>query len=834
MWLLLLLCGAAFAAAQDTAWLAGRVRDAGGDPLRYAHVTAYELRPMRGAVTDEQGRFQLALPADTLVAVRFSYSGYATVDTAVRVAAGETLLMELRLEGMTKRLELVTIRVEKSRATTFTTIDMERIEHNVGPQGGVEALLKTLPDVSSNNELSSQYSVRGGSFDENLVYINHVEVYRPQLVRNGQQEGMSIINPDLVERIDFSPGGFDATYGDRMASVLDIAYRRPQQFGGRLSASLLGASATVEGLAGERLTYALGMRYHSNRYLFNSLDTKGNYTTRYGDLQALLSYKVNDKLDLHLMGIATRNAYGLIPEEQTTTFGGFMEVMQFRVYYEGEEADSYRTRMGALTLDYHPRDDMRLRWTTSAQHNHEAELYDILSQFWLYELNVGSINADGETEALDRGIGSFLEHARNYYDNTVFSTELQATHLVRLGSWNWGVKVQHEQVRDRMREWKWVDSAGYAMPSVQPLPGDGNNEPQVPVLQLFCRSNHSVSTSRLMAYAQRNVDFYNQRGDFFSLVAGVRLQAYDIDFSNDNLTGNASNYPHVPLFDDSSAHCRQLLLSPRLSLNYKPKWQRDILLRLAGGVYSQAPAYREYRYDDGTLNHAIRAQRSYQAMGTMDWNFRLGERPFKFTADLYYKYITDLIPYRIDNLRIRYDATNSAVGYAAGLSLRLSGEVVEGLESWASLSLMKTQQDIEGDEYGWLDRPTDQRVNFKVFFQDYVPRVPFWRMSLNFIVGSGLPFTFPGQTDFTQGYRYPAYFRVDWGNTVQLSRLKRLQDSWLMRHVKDVLLTVEVFNLFDYKNVVSYIWVADYNNVYYPVPNYLTARQLSFKLTVTF
>ena len=822
------------ARAQDTAWVAGRVRDLGGNPLQYAHVTATGLRPVRGAETDAQGRFRLALPADSLVALRFSYSGYATVDTTVRVGAGETLTMELRLEGMSKRLEVVKISVEKSRTTTFTTIDMERIENNVGPQGGVESLLKTLPDVGSNNELSSQYSVRGGSFDENLVYINHVEVYRPQLVRNGQQEGMSIINPDLVERIDFSPGGFDATYGDRMASVLDITYRRPQAFEAKASASLLGASLSAEGPVGARWAYAVGLRHHSNRYLFNSLDTKGNYTTRYGDVQALVSYKVSDALDVRLMGIGTRNVYGLIPEEQTTTFGGFMEVMQFRVFYEGEEADAYRTLMGAVALDYHPREDMQLRWTTSVQRNREEELYDILSQFWLYELNVGSVNENGETELLDRGIGSFLEHARNYYINNVFSSELQGTHRVRMGSWNWGVKVQHERVRDRMREWKWVDSAGYAMPTVQPQPGDSSNGPQVPVLQLFCRANHTVGTTRLMAYGQRSVDFYNERGDLFSLVAGVRLQAYDIDFSDDNTTGNVSNYPHVPLFDDTSAHCRELFLSPRISLNYKPKWEHDVLFRIAGGLYGQAPAYREYRYDDGTLNHAIRAQQSYQVMGTVDWNFRLGDRPFKFTTDLYYKYITHLIPYRIDNLRMRYDANNEAVGYAAGLSLRLSGEVVEGLESWASLSLMKTQQDIEGDGFGWIARPTDQRVNFKVFFQDYVPRVPFWRMSLNFIVGSGLPFTYPSQRDFSERYVYPAYFRVDWGNTVQLSRFERLQGSWLMRHVKDVLLTVEVFNLFDYKNVVSYTWVADYNNVYYPVPNYLTARQLNFKVTVTF
>jgi len=452
----------------------------------------------------------------------------------------------------------------------------------------------------------------------------------------------------------------------------------------------------------------------------------------------------------------------------------------------------------------------------------------------LYELNVGNIGDDGQPERFDRGIGSFHEHARNSLATNIFSSELRGRHYARLGNWDWGLKVQYEQVRDRMREWKWVDSAGFAMPTVIPTPGDSANMPQTPVLQLFCRSNHTVSTARLSAFVQRNVDLYNGRGDLFSLVGGVRLSAYDINFSNDNETGNASNYTAVTDFDVTSPHNRRLFVSPRISLNYKPKWERDILFRLAAGIYTQAPFYREYRYDDGTLNHAILPQHSYQAMATADWNFQINSKPFKLTADLYGKYIDNLITYRIDNLRMRYDADNEARGYAAGLSMRISGEIVDGLESWASLSLMTARQDILGDEYGWMARPTDQRLSFKLFLQDYVPTIPFWRMSLNFIVGSGLPYNFPGQRLFAKGDTYPPYFRVDWGNTIQLSRFKKLKDSRLMRHIDDILVSVEVFNLFDYKNVVSYTWVADYNNIYYPVPNYLTARQFNLKLTINF
>lgn len=807
----------------------------GGDrtALQFAHVAAVSINPVKGTVTDADGAYVLHLPADSALQLKVSYTGYFTIDTVVRLKAGTTVI-DFRFSDRSTRLGTVTVSEEKSRSTTFTTIDVESIEHTVGPQSGVESLLKTLPDVNSNNELSSQYSVRGGSFDENLVYINDVELYRPMLIRSGQQEGTSIINPDLVDNISFSPGGFDVTYGDRMSSVLDISYGRHNEFKGRASASFLGASLSVQGSVKEKLFYNIGFRQHSNRYIFSSLDTKGNYTTSYTDLQALISYKFSEKLDLHFLQILTRNIYGLIPEEQTTTFGGFHEAMEFRVFYEGEENDRYRTTLSALTMDWHPNDDFRLRWTNSFQANDENERYDILSQFWLYELNLGSIGDDGETERFDRGVGSFLEHARNYLYTNIFSSELKGTHYAALGNWNWGVKFQYENVRDRMREWKWVDSAGYAMPTSHVVPGDSTNGPVAPVLQLFCRSNHTVHSTRLSAYLQRNVDLYNKRGDLFRIVAGIRTQWYDISFEDDNLTGNNSNYPHTPLFDETSPHNRDVIISPRVSFNYKPKWEQDMLFRLAAGVYSQAPFYREYRFDDGTLNHAINAQKSYQVMGTMDWNFRITDRPFKFTADIYYKYLDELIPYRIDNLRIRYDAVNSAVGYATGMSLRLSGEVVDGLESWASLSLMRTQQDIKDDDCGWMARPTDQRISFKLFFQDYVPTIPFWRMSLNFIVASGLPYTYPGQTDFSKDYRYPAYFRVDWGNTLQLSRFQRVKDSKMMRYIDDILLSLEVFNLFDYKNVVSYTWVADYQNQYYPVPNYLTGRQLNLKITVLF
>jgi len=791
------------------------------------------MNPVRGASTDANGRYSLTLPCDSVIVLSVRYTGYETIDTIVSLRAGANTVMDFALRRGSRLLGPVTVTNWRVRNKAFVSINLERIENNVGPQGGVEALLKTLPDVSSNNEMSSQYSVRGGSFDENLVYVNGVEIYRPQLIRSGQQEGTSIINPDMVDNVIFSPGGFDASYGDRMASVLDITYgdhgtsmsgdTLPRYGKWKASASFLGGSLSTYGAVGDKFTYSVGFRHHANRYLFRSLDTKGNYTTRYTDLQALLSYRVSDALRLSLLSVVSRNVYGLIPESQTTTFGGFEEVMQFDVFYEGEESDSYNTALAALTMEYRPNDDFKLLWTNSVQTIREHEMYDILSQYWLYELNVGNYDDDGNTERFDRGVGSFQEHARNHLSTNIFATELQGTHYAVLGNWRWGVKAQYEQLRDKVREWKWVDSAGYAMPTVIPTPGNDSNSPQTPILQRFCNSDHALSTSRLSGFVQRDVELYNDRGDQFTIVGGVRLHGYDINFSNDTMTDVAT-----------PVHNRRLFVSPRLGATYKPKIKKDIMFRLTAGIYNQAPFYREYRYDNGDLNRTILPQRSYQAMGNMDWNFRVGESPFKFTTDIYYKYITDLIPYRIDNLRIRYDATNNAVGYATGISFRLSGEVVKGLESWASLTLMKTQEDIEGDEFGWLPRPTDQRISFKLFFQDYVPTIPFWRMSLNFIYGTGMPCTHPSRKDFGVDHTIPAYFRVDWGNTLQLSRLRAIRDSWIMRHVDDVLLSLEVFNLFDYKNVVSYIWVADYSNTYYPVPNYLTARQINFKVTVEF
>lgn len=819
--------------------LRGRAVDAvSGDVLYSAnvHLPYFRLHGrLIGATSGGGGFFTLRLPEMDSATLRCSYVGYKTFDTVLMLRGHSALQLTLRMSPDAIVQPGVEVVGYKRDRTAFDNIEKIETQHLTGPAEGVEALLKTLPDVSSNNEMSSQFSVRGGSFDENLVYINNVEVYRPMLIRSAQQEGMSIINSDLVRNIHFSPGGFDATYGDRMSSVLDITYQqgrpgsyfsrgdtlRQRPFGGSLSASLLGVNANLHGtLLKGKMDYNLGFRRHNNRYVFGSLDTKGDYTTHYTDFQGLLGYQLAPKLRAELLAILSRNAYGLIPESQTTTFGHFMESLELDIYFDGQEQDRYRTALAAVTFDFRPSDLWQWRWTASAQRNVESEIYDIQSQYWLYELHAGV--ADTGDQRVDRGVGSYLEHARNYLATHVWNAEVRGVRYADLGDWRFGVRLQRETIDDRVREWKWVDSAGYTLPFVPDIPGDSTNQPQAPLLQNFCVARNQVAHNRAAAFLYRDFAFLTPSHDRITLGAGVRGQLYSLAAD--------TSYHHTGDYRHQATH---LMVSPRLSVGYRPHQQEDLLLRFAAGIYNQAPFYREYRRDDGTLHLDLAPQHSYQAMLTAVYDFRIWQRPFQLTADLYYKYITDLVTYRVDNLRLRYDATNDAVGYATGLSMRLNGEFVPGIQSWASLSWMKAQEDMLGDTLGWLDRPTDQRLSFKFFFQDYVPQFPFWQMSLSFITGGGLPVVAPFGNRAVQ-FRLPAYFRVDWGNTIQLSRFEKLHDKKLFRRVKDIWVTLDVFNLFNRDNVISYIWVSDYTNTYYPVPNTLTGRQVNVKFTVQF
>lgn len=795
-------------AAGQAVVLEGVVSDrVSGARLEFANVGV--LGSTIGTTTDAGGHYRMELPTGDSLTVRFSFTGYEPQE--YRMLPKQNRTLDVRLQPSTRMLDAVNISDEKNRQSTFTHIGVEKLDYTVGPAGGVESLLKTLPDVNSNNELSSQYSVRGGSFDENLVYINGVEIFRPMLIRNGQQEGMSIINPDMVDYILFSPGGFDASYGDKLSSALDITYARPQHFSGKVSVSLMGGAVTLMDRPSEKFSYAVGFRSHSNSYILQSLDTRGSYTTRYNDLQMIASWRPSDRTTVGLLGLWTNNIYGLVPESQVTSFGSLAQYMQLEVYFDGKEQDRYNTLMGALSIDHRINDNWKLKANLSAQNIVESERYDVQSQYFLYEVGVGDVI--GETERFDRGVGTFLEHASNRLSTTIYAADVRASRYARLGQWEFGVKLQHERINDHLREWRWVDSAGYALPFDPVTPGDSANQPQTPQLQGFANAENDVNSSHATLFAQREINFSIHHKADFKILAGVRAHLYTSSILAEN-----------PSF----------LFSPRLSISCKPYWRQDILFRLAGGVYSQPPFYREYRRPDGSLSDSLGAQKSYQATASIDWALRLWDKPFKFTADIYYKYIDDLIPYTVDNLRLCYHPDLQAVGYASGVSLRLNGEIVKGLESWASLSLMQTREDIIGDSLGWLRRPTDQLLSFKLFLQDNVPQVPWWKMSLTLLYGSPLPIYVPGH-EFTESQlEIPSYFRVDWGNTIQLLQFQTIRNWSVMRHVKDVQVGVELFNLFDYRNVISYMWVSDYEGHPFRVPNYLTARRINVKLSVLF
>lgn len=786
--------------------LSGRVTDSTDAPLPFVNIGV--VGTTVGTTTNADGRYTLPIAQKDTVTIRFSYTGFRTEEHRILLRGDKSLSVVMRPVATT--LQAVEVSDDRTRQTTFTPVDIKRLDDAVGPSGGVESLIKLLPDVQSNNELSSQYSVRGGSFDENLVYLNGVEVLRPVLVRSAQQEGMSLINPDMVSSIRFSPGGFDATYGDRLSSVLDISYspQTDSKLKGRVSASLLGGSLSLQGRPGERWDYMFGVRRHSNSYLFSAMDTKGAYTTAYTDLQTVVGYHPTDRLDLQALLLATHNRYGLVPESQTTSFGGFFNPMTVRIYFDGQEQDSYATLHGALRATYRAGDDWRLAAQLSAQRLSERECYDVQSQYFLYEVAAGE--QAGDTAQFDRGVGTFLEHARNRLQTNVYSLDLGATRYARMGTWQMGLRLQGEHFDDHLREWRWVDSAGYALPSQWSQPGDSNNLPFNPILQQFSHADNGLWTLRGVAYVQRDIGFTTRGGAEVHLTAGVRGQLY-----------RGSHASLTPM------------ASPRLSASLKPRWERDIMFRLTAGVYRQPPFYRELRRTDGSLCAGLPPQTAYAVSATTDWRFRIAQHPFSLTADLYYRYITHLIPYTVDNLRLRYEPDQQAVGYATGISLRLNGELVEGLESWASLSIMRAQERWLGDTVGWIDRPTDQRVSFKLFLQDNIPDIPWWRMSLSLVYGTGTPIALPdGRRDYQ--LRLPSYYRVDWGNTVRLMEFDRVRSIPWLRWASDVQVGVEVFNLFNFRNVVSYLWVSDYDGRPYRVPNYLTARQLNVKLTIDF
>ena len=820
---------------QGSGVLSGVVTDPGGLPLTGANVTVEGTRT--GVACDANGRYELRLPADTALTIRFSFTGMVARTEQVRLAPGEERRLSVQLTFVT--LNVVDIEARRERESGLEKIDPKLSTLMPNPQGGVEALLRGQMGFVSRNELSAGYSVRGGNFDENLVYVNNIEVYRPFLVRAGQQEGLSFPNPDLIERIQFSAGGFEARYGDKMSSVLDIRYKRPKEFHGSAMASLLGGSFHIESaMAKKRIRQVTGFRYRTNRLVLEGLDTEAEYDPRYTDLQSYWTYDASDKVEIGLLGIYSRNRYDQVPQSRETELGNFDQALRFTVFFDGRERTQFETFFGALNVNVKARKDMLLQFTTSAYRTFESERFDILGQYFLDELD-RDLGSDQFGEVVrNLGVGTFLDHARNDLDATVlsFAHKGYLEHAEGAQYLQWGADARIETINDKLSEWTMIDSADYSIPQ-----STGEDLE----LQYSLKSRLDIESTRLQAYVQNSWswDLGGDRG--LSLIAGVRGQHW---------TYNG-----------------QTVVSPRFRLNYRPGWRtvntegdtvlRDYSFWLAGGLYYQPPFYRELRRLDGTLNPDIRAQRSIHVLLGMDRLFTIWERPFKFSAEAYYKAMDDLIPYEVDNVRIRYYGTNNSRGYAAGLDMKLNGEFVKGVESWISMGVLSTFEDLTDDFYydrfnangdlivpgftfdqvavdsvrrepGNIPRPTDQRVNFALFFQDEMPKFPTFKVHVNLVFGTGLPFGPPNETRYADTLRTSLYRRVDIGFSKQFLGAPGQPESKL--GIQDLFLTVEVFNLLDINNTIDYTWVQDVGGRYYAIPDFLTPRRLNVKLVARF
>lgn len=839
------------APGQEKSLIYGKITNEDNRSIDLVNITIIDISG--GTITNKFGEYELEAPSNKEIVLIFSYLGYKTDTMKVNLRPGEKKRVDIKLEPVATDLPDFEVRDEQIYESNITRINPKNAGTIPSVSDGIPALIKTLPGVYSTSELSSQYSVRGGNFDENLIYVNDIEVYRPILVRSGQQEGLSFVNSDLVSSIVFSAGGFDAKYGDKMSSVLDIKYKKPTEFAGSVAMSLLGGSAHLEGVAAQkRISYLMGIRYKSNQYVLNSLETKGEYRPSFTDIQTLITYDLSKKTELSFLGNYSRNSYKLIPSDRETDFGTLMEAHRLKIYFDGQEVDLFKTYFGALSLAYQAHKNLRLSFTTSAFSTIESETFDIQGQYWIGLLEGGFGDEDFDEIVEQQGVGTFLNHARNYLDAYVFNFQHKGKFVAGKNLLQWGLKLQHEIITEKNNEWEMIDSAGYALPHYRDYPGYTTNQsgdsiifydtiipkPYYPItFPGVMKTDTSLSSHRITGFIQNTWNFKSEKRELF-LTGGIRFHYWDLN--------------------------KQFLISPRLTINLKPKWERDVIFRFSTGYYYQPPFFKELRDLSGHIHTDVKAQKSLHFVIGNDINFLWGGRPFKFTAEAYYKYLDDLIPYEVDNVRIRYTARNNAHGYAAGIDFKINGEFVRGIESWASMSIMQTREDIEGDFYykytedgatyiidgnsnstipagavkyepGYIPRPTDQRFNFSLFFQDYLPKNPTYKMHLNLLYGSRLPFGPPNSPKYADTLRMPAYFRVDLGLSKQLvSENSIMSPKNPFRKFKSIWISLEIFNLLQKANTISYMWVKDIYNQEWAVPNYLTPRQLNVKLVAQF
>lgn len=757
--------------------LKGKVIDEEGNALELVTISC----AAQGKVTmsNLKGEFSISLNTADSVEVKFTMVGYGVRKRVFRRPKGKMTVQIVMHPAAT--LNEITVTQRRRQTSQMEQLNTKDLKGNPSTTGNaVEELIQQQAGVSSHNELSSQYNVRGGSFDENSVYINQVEVYRPLLISSGQQEGLSVINPNMVEKVGFSTGGFNAKYGDKMSSVLDISYRRVKGFEANATASLLGASGFL-GYGNSKFSMSHGLRYKTNKYLLGSLETTGEYNPKFIDYQTYINYKPNKRWSIDFIGNISDNHYNFKPESRETSFGTMADIKQFKVYFDGEEKDRFTTLFGALGVTRNIKDSTSIKFITSAFHTKESETYDIAGQYWL---------DDTQTQE-SLGIGTYMEHARNYLTADVVSYKLIGHHQTRRHNIEAGISLKLEKIKEQAREYEMRDSSGYSIP---------HSADRLDMIYTLSAKNN-ISSNRIEAYIQDTYR-WNKGNSYYTLNYGVRLANWSFN--------------------------KETTVSPRASLAIVPAFNNDITFRIATGLYYQAPFYKEMRdtttvngMTTAILNDHIKSQQSIHFIAAADYRFKMLNRPFKFTAEAYYKAMSNLIPYNVQNMKITYYGENVSKGYAAGIDLKLYGEFVPGTDSWLTLSLMSTRQKYNNE---WVPMPTDQRWAVNLHFTDYFPGTERWKMTLRLAFADGLPFGAPHRGLEQQQFRAPAYKRADIGMSYcALKNTKGIKGLWL---------GLDCLNLFGISNVNSYYWVTDVTNIQWAVPNFLTGRQINAKISL--
>ncbi len=809
--LIILLLFPAFLIAQNQAIVQGTITNKNKTPIVGVAITYLG----KGTTTDENGSYQFSIPIKKTVSVTFSHISYKKVSKKFTARGKKTFTFSPVLEQINENLEEVTVKNYKNEAEGITKIKTQKIQNIVGANAGVENVLMTLPGVSNNNELSTQYNVRGGNFDENLVYVNGIEIYRPFLIRSGQQEGLSFVNSNMIKNINFSAGGFQAKYGDKLSSVLDITYRTPKAFAAQVDLSFLGGSLTVEDTFAEnKLRAILGVRYRDNSLFVNSKQTEVNFRPQFTDAQTFVSYEASKKLTLNFLGNFSLNDYNYKPLTRKTRFGTIANPLELIVFYQGQEQDQFLTLFGAFSGTYKANEDLTITTTISSFNTQEEEYFDIAASYNLGEIDasIGSENF-GEV-AFSQGIGTQINHARNDLDALISAAQIRATRKDGNNEWRAGIKFQTENIKDRIKEWEVIDSVGF---SVRPPFHSSNNQPYEP----FTGEIEPYQNVR----AKNNIDIQRLSG-FVQFSRKTNWKEHQIWFN----MGVRGHWWNVATKEEGSQS--HFVFSPRAQFAIKPNWKKDMLFRISGGWYAQPPFYKELRDYDGVIHPEVRAQKSIHMVAGNDYSFTLWNRPFKLTTELYYKNITDVNAYSVDNVRIRYRADNVTKAYAYGADIRINGEFVPGSDSWFSFGYLKTEENTA--DQGYIARPTDQRLKFGVLFQDYVPNLPDLKAYLNIVYNTGLPGGAPAYADvYAYQNRLNDYRRADLGVSYILQDANKKSTNNFLKNFKELTLGLELFNVFDIRNSITNTWVRDaYSKVQYGIPNYMTGRVLNLKVNM--